>query len=298
MGERDRWNGRVIAVADLDGLAAELRGKGVEPGTARFNFTINAAIIRHFLGDDWFRDHLHPDEAHPNSFLRPDFSASEVDAKFSVQTLELAELLFNLQSVGGFRQRLDQLALKQIQSGLAELQIGQVLKSRGVPFRFVEPGEPTTVDVVFRLPCGAEGFGEIKCKEEDTAYSDGTLTRALAKARQQIGKGNAGAVFVKVPITWVDLSQAHASQPAQIALPPRIVAAAKGAMRESARIKKVIFYVLHYAYDPEWGLSVTHVTMEMSNTRNTGSSAWVADLLGAYVPGQWIGMQDLAKRWA
>jgi len=264
------------------------------PGTALFNFTIHAVIIRYFLGDEWFEAHLLPD-AHPNSYLRPDVSAADVDPSYSFRTLELAEMLLNLQFVGGFRRCLEHLALKQIQSGFAELQIGQVLWSRGVPFRYVEDGEDTTVDIIFALPDGADALAEIKCKEADTPYSDATLSRALTKARQQIGKGNEGVVFVKVPGAWVDVAQASARERPDIQLPGPIVETAKAAMRASSRIKKIIFYVAHHAYDPAWGLSSTHVTMEMSNPQN--SERWVKDLLGAYDPGRWIRMPELSQRW-
>ena len=120
--------------------------------------------------------------------------------------------------------------------------------------------------------------------------------RALTKARQQIGEGNAGVVFVKVPTAWVEVSQSHASERADIRLPAPIVAAAQRAMRASSRIKKIIFYVVHYAYDPAWGLGATHVTMEMSNPQNAGP--WTEDPLGAYEPGLWITMPELHNRWA
>lgn len=294
MAEQFRWDGTPLPLALLDAVANNLKSQGKLPGTPGFHFTIHAVIIRYFLGDDWFRDHLLPD-AHPSSFLRPDFSTGEVDPDYSVRTLELAEMLLNLQFTSGFRRCLEHLALRQIQSGLAELQIGQVLKSRGVPFRYVEDGEETTVDIVFQLSTGAEALAEIKCKEEDTPYSDATLSRALAKARQQIGKGNAGVVFVKVPSAWADVSQSHASERADIRLPAPIIAAAKTAMLGSTRIKKIIFSVVHHAYDPAWGLGATHVTMEMSNPQN--SAPWVNDLLGAYARGPWIRMPELSNRW-
>ena len=295
MADQFRWDGTPLSLALLDAVANDLKAKATLPGTSRFHFTIHAVIIRYFLGDDWFRNHLLPD-AHPNSFLRPDFSTADVDPNYSARTLELAEMLLNLQHVRGFRRCLEHLALKQVQSGLAELQIGQVLQTRGVPFRYVEDGEATTVDIVFELPTRTEAFAEIKCKEEETPYSDATLRRALAKARQQIGKDNAGVVFVKVPTAWVEISQSHASERADIRLPAPIVAAAKSTMRESSRIKKIIFYVVHYAYDPAWGLGATHVTMEMSNLSNT--APWTDDPLGAYEPGPWVRMPELHNRWA
>lgn len=288
-----KWNGTLLSADTLDEIAGKLSSEA-QPGTARFNYTINAVIIRYFLGDDWFREHLLPD-AHPESFFRPDFSNQEVDPTYSALTLELAENLLNLQGVPGFGQCLEHMALRQMQSGLAELQIGQILTLCGVPFRYVEDGETTTVDLVFRTRSGIDGLGEIKCKYEKAEYSDNTLRDALATARKQIGKGNAGVVFVKIPTSWVDVSGPIADEAPKIRLPSRIVAAADLAMRSSSRIKKVIFYVFHHACDLTWGVRVTHATMEMTSPKLDASSPWRTELLGGQ--GSWYRMHDLAKRW-
>jgi hypothetical protein len=292
MSAQFRWDGTPLSLPFLDSVAGDL-SKLAKPGTARFNFTINSIIIRHFLGDDWFRENLLPD-ARPDSFFRPDFSNTEADPRYSALTLELAENLLNLQSVRGFHRCLDHMAPRQMQSGLAELQIGQVLRLRGVPFRYIEENEPTTVDLMLQAPSGDECLGEIKCKYEEVEYSDRTLTDALATARKQIGKGNSGVVFVKVPLAWVDVLNAAANSPPDIRLPARIVAAAKAAMLQSARIKKVIFYVFHHAFDPNWGLSATHATMEMTNPQLSEISPWRGELLNG--EGTWVRMPDLAKR--
>lgn len=293
MAARFRWDGSPLSLSFLDSVANDL-ATIAKPGTARFNFRLHAFIIRYFLGDEWFREHLLPD-AKPESFFRPDFSESEADQRYSALTLELAENLLNLQFVKGFYRCLDHMAPRQMQSGLAELQIGQVLKSRGVSFRYVEEDDSTTVDLLLKTPSGEEGLGEIKCKYEEAEYSHRTLMDALSSARKQIGKGNSGVVFLKVPLAWVDVQTPTASGPPEIRLPPRIVAAANSAMRQATRIKKVVFYVFHYAFDPNGELSVTHATMEMTNPQLNEASPWSAELLGG--EGVWVRMPDLAKRW-
>lgn len=290
---RFRWNGEHLSFALLDAVASDL-AKQARPGTARFNFTMHAVIIRHFLGDDWFKEHLLPD-AREDSFLRPDFEKQDFDPRFSVLTLELAENLLNLQTVQGFRTCLDHMAGRQMQSGLCELQIGHVLRSRGVSFRYVEEGEPTTVDLVLQTQSGVEGLGEIKCKYEEGEYSDKTLRRALATARKQIGKGNEGVVFVKLPSAWLKVVPRGVDDPPQIVLPAEVVATAKDQMRRASRIKKVVFYVFHHVFDPARGLGVTHATMEMTSSQLTDESPWRAELLGG--SGPWTTMQELSSRW-
>lgn len=290
---RFQWNGEHLSLALLDAVASDL-AKQARPGTARFNFAIHAVIIRYFLGDAWFKEHVLPD-AREDSFLRPNFGEQDVDPRFSVLTLELAENLLNLQTVQGFRTCLDHMAVRQMQSGLCELQIGHILRSRGVPFRYVAEDEPTTVDLVLQTQSGVEGLGEIKCKYEEAEYSCKTLQRALATARKQIGKGNEGVVFVKLPSTWVEVSPRGRGDPPQIVLPREIVVTAEDQMRQASRIKKVVFYVFHHAFDPARGLGVTHAAMEMTSSRLTEESPWRAELLSGIGP--WTTMQQLSCRW-
>ncbi|WP_312733617.1 hypothetical protein [Brevundimonas sp.] len=290
---RFRWSGDYLSVALLDAVASDL-AKQIPPGTARFNFTMHSVIIRYFLGDEWFKEHLLPNARH-DSFLRPDFEKQDVDPRFSVLTLELAENLLNLQTVQGFRTCLDHMAVRQMQSGLCELQIGHVLRSRGVPFRYVDEGEPTTVDLILQTQSGDEGLGEIKCKYEGAEYSKKTLRGALERARKQIGKGNEGVVFVKLPSAWLKVVSRGGGDPPQIILPAEIVATAKDQMRQASRIKKVIFYVFHHMCDPARGLGVTHATMEMTSSRLTEGSPWRAELLSG--SGPWTTMQELSRRW-
>jgi len=281
----------------LDAVAADLKRKA-QPGTPKFNFTINAVIIRYFLGDAWFSKHALPN-SNPESFLKPDFltdRADEVEPNYSIRMLQLAELLFNLQDVRGFAKRLDHLLLGQLEPGLAELQIGRVLRERGVPFRYVEDGEPTTVDIIFRTPDGSEALCEIKCKRETTPFSAQTLRNAISVATGQIGKGNAGIVFIKVPTAWVDVQQSDPRTRPDIRLPSAIIAAAKNELRQASRIKKLIFYVFQYAYEAEWGFSLTNTTMEFNNPKNT--AFWKGDLLAAYPGGTWSELPEIAKRWA
>jgi len=288
-----RWDGRYLTLQEVDAWAQELK-KHAAPGTARFNFTINASIIRYFLGDAWFEKHMYLD-AHPDSFLRPDFSKGDADPRYSIHTLEFAEMLLNLQVVRGFARVLENLSLKQLESGLAELHIGTILRKFGVPFRYVEEGDSTTVDIMFRAPDGSDALCEIKCKYETTGFSESSLRSAIGEARRQIGKGNTGVVFVKIPVSWMYVEQASAREKAVINVPPQVIAVAKSELRQTSRIKKLIFYVAHHAYEEGWGLSVTQATMEFTNSKN--AAPWKADLFSSYQPGAWYSLHRLAQRW-
>ena len=283
-------------MAALDAFAAHLAETNA-PGTTRFIYMMNLYVIEHFLGADWLDRHASLD-AHPNSFLKPKFDERDMAPLYSVRILQLAEMLLNLQGVQGLYAVLENLEGDQLQSGYAELQVGMVLMQRGVPFRYVDPKleQGKTFDLELLLPSGEEGRGEIKCKYADTPYSDGTLRDALERARGQISAGNSGVVFVKIPEDWVQVSQGHPRERATMALPPEIVAAARDGLRQTSRIKKLIFYITQMGFDPDWGISTTHCTMEMNNAQNPTNSPWNAELLGSAIQ-TWVDIPHLIKRW-
>lgn len=295
MGERYRWNGELLSLQALDASAERLRAT-FDPGSASFNYQIHARIIRHFLGDEWFRQNVSL-TASPKSFLRPDFVADMPDPHYSAYMLRLAELLINLQAVRGFSHCLDHMATRQIQAGLAEMQIGQLLYACDIPFRYLASGDVKSPDIAFQLPSGAEVFAEVKCKLDGAAYSDKALRNLSEKARKQIGSGNEGAVFVKVPLSWVDITKTNQGGPPKITLPDQLVHAARHELSGSSRIRKMIFFVFYHAVEPDGSLAITQVTMEVTSPSLEVSSPWRAELLGPEVPGRWVSMMDLAARW-
>jgi len=296
--ERFRWDGTPLTLAVLDAFAKDL-SRDAQPRTPRFSHTIHVAVIYHFLGQAWYKKHAHIG-SHPNSYLLPEFDGEDKAPMYSIRILNFAEMLFNLQNIPGFSACLEQLHLNQLQSGLAELQVGMVLQQHGVAFRYIDPAaDPkNTCDLEIILPSGDVARGEVKCKYEDAEYSDATLTNALAQARKQIGSGHSGIVFVKIPQTWVTVTQEHPKQMAEIVLPTNIIEATKAAFRGSTRIKKVIFYIYHVGYDPSWGIGVTNVTMEMTNPQNGPHSSWTPLLLDSPQVVNWITIPELITMWS
>lgn len=126
------WDKEPLTLAKLDVLAEKLT-RSLTPGTARFNYVMNVSIINYFLGHEWFEKYAYIN-SHKDSYLRPYFIGDhDIDRIYSVQIVELAELLINLQFVRGFPKILEHLSLKQIESGLAEMRVGQCLKERVFP---------------------------------------------------------------------------------------------------------------------------------------------------------------------
>jgi hypothetical protein len=115
-----------------------------------------------------------------------------------------AEMLFNLQSVSGFDTCLRQLASGQLESALAELQLGMMLYQAHHKFRYIDPNAISgkTFDLEIDFPNGATSGAEIKCKEDATELSIETVRNSLGEARSQLPAGGEGIVFVKVPQSW------------------------------------------------------------------------------------------------
>jgi len=296
MAERFRWNGTPLTLAELDEFAAHV-AKDAPVGTPKHNQAMRVFIVMHFLGEDWYLKHAHID-SHPDSFFFPEFNEQDFAPRYSIMLLQLAEMLFNLQDMPGFATCLEHMSLNQMESGMAELQVGMVLKQQSIRFRYVDPkvDDTKTYDLEIQLSTGEFACGEVKCKYERTPYSDATLRNALGEARKQIGAGNNGIVFVKIPQDWVGTEHVDASVIARVKLPPEIIAATKSALRVSKRLKKVIFYVFYVVYEAAQ-VGATHATMEMSNEHNGAGSPWSVPLLTSPRIENWLTIPQLVERW-
>jgi len=121
-----------------------------------------------------------------------------------MRILNLSEMLWNLQGVGGVRNPLQDIASGQIEPGLAELQAGMLLMKNGRQFRYVDRvARRRTYDIEI------EGAGrlwpaEVKCKIDGTDLSEATIMSALQKAHDQLPRDEAGGgiVFVRCPRSW------------------------------------------------------------------------------------------------
>lgn len=295
MSENFVWNKAPLSLARLDAVAENLK-RSSTPGTARFNYIMNVAIITYFLGHDWFEKHAYLN-AHSDSYLRPNFIGDhDIDRIYSIQIVELAELLLNLQFVRGFPKILEHLSLKQIESGLAEMHVGQCLKEKGIPFKYVEDTDNTNVDIILEAPDGSVAYCEIKCKYESTDYSENTINSSFRKAARQIGKGNSGVLFIRIPENWILISRSNSSDIVEILPPDGFLNNINDQIRQYSRIKKVILYISQIILDSEMSTGSIHRTLEFSNPMNV--YPWNIEFLGAYPPGEWIGIVKLGERWA
>jgi hypothetical protein len=92
-------------------------------------FTLAVKIIRHYLGQQWYEEHIFQDsgQTRPPGFLRMNFSRGFEGERVNARRLDLAETLFNLQHIEGFDDRVDQLRRGDIESTIAELDLARFL---------------------------------------------------------------------------------------------------------------------------------------------------------------------------
>jgi hypothetical protein len=181
------------------------RGDG--PGTA--NHHALYYVLAHFLGEPWLRTHvLYGCPRQGYLSMNPTMVDDELglDKAHTQRVLQLAETLFNLQSVQGLDERLDLLFSGQIESTMAELDFGMFLRMQGADFRYVPPSgvKGHDYDVELLYPDGLVACADSKCKLDGSAFSRDGLLSTLKKARKQLPANRPGIAFVKIPQEWVD----------------------------------------------------------------------------------------------
>jgi hypothetical protein len=200
-------------------------------------FTLAMSVIRHFLGEQWCKDHIVQDAEHsrPPGFLRLDFAPGFEGERKTARVLDFAEMLFNLQHLEGFDDRIDQMRAGQIEATFAEFDFARFLYIHDIAFRFVEPsgskGEDYDVDI--KYADGRETCGDAKCRLEDTEVRAETVKNSLDKARRNnLPSDRPGIIFVKVPQTWLEEASVRSG----------IRAVVEGFLRNTGRIVSVVVY--------------------------------------------------------
>ena len=197
-----QWTGDPLTIADLDGWAAERAGLA-PVGSSLFLNVVQTSIICHFLGWDWYADNAWLTSP-TTSFLHPHFGPDGLAPVWSMRMLNLAEMLFNLQGIEGFRACLDHMTRDQLELTVSELQIGMMLYQSQIAFRYIDPATVIgkSPDIEITLQDSSSALADIKCKYEETIVSEATVRNTLKKGLNQLPSGRPGLIFVKVPQAW------------------------------------------------------------------------------------------------
>jgi hypothetical protein len=275
-----------IATTDLqaiiDGFPREVHE---EPG--RLMFTLAVKIIRHYLGQQWYEEHIFQDsgQTRPPGFLRMNFSRGFEGERVNARRLDLAETLFNLQHIEGFDDRAEQLRRGNIESTIAEFDLARFLHLHDVVFKFVAPIGERGKDFDFAVTYGdgREACVDAKCRLEGTEVRAETIRNSLNKARQNnLPADRPGIIFVKVPQRWIEDDSVRADMHEVV----------KGFLRNSRRVVSVVLYTIAVSAMPDRELVLMrHRFDERPNSFHRFDLTKTWTLFQDYkIPREWGGM--------
>jgi hypothetical protein len=202
----DTPNGRRRAFLGLSSLQQMAR-QAVPIEISQFNYRtylLALSLLRLFFGLPWLERYvLTPSKS--GTFLGHDNSSVESWNFHVARVIIFAEMLFNLQKTAGLDDVLEHISGGQIESAYAELEAGKLLYKYGIGFRFVRSQKihQKDYDIEFFHHNGSLVCAEARCKLESTDLGRATILSTLRKARNQLPRDLPGAIFLKVPQTWI-----------------------------------------------------------------------------------------------
>jgi hypothetical protein len=262
-----------------------------QPDSPSFLFNLQKGILDHFFGMQWL-DTFGALEGHKRSYLRPTLDGAGEATDFSMRLLNLAEMLYNIQTAPGVRNPLQDISSGQIEPGLAELQAGMLLMRNARPFRYLEraPGRQTHD---LEIECGGRLWpAEVKCKIDGTDLSEAAIISALRKARDQLppDETGSGVVIVRCPRAWAT------DRSGPVVMPPQTITAVNNYLRNSRRIGLVVFYVFQYERRVDDFL-VTNAVREVPSHRHPSLDWWDHPLFPMDDRGNWETWPMLVDSW-
>ncbi len=271
--------------------AVGLANEELSPIFAKFATTV--AIIKYWLGDEWIERNLAPGQGSPLFRLEFGYGAPTAELK-ALRMRNIAENLFNLQYVEGFRELVQSIRNKEAEASLAELQVGRLLYINDVDFKFVMPSgiAGQDYDVEIRVP-GHTICGETKCKVSSSTFNVKSLTNDMRKAARQLPKDKPGVLFVNFPPHWLEGEDQYAAE-------QRTVEAAIAALRVVSRVVSVILYTAPLGHDGTMA-SESHFFKEVPNPAHKFPASPHFKLLNYRpssghwdsMPSKWLRLYDL-----
>jgi hypothetical protein len=269
MVERHRWDGAPLAEAELLDWIRAANGVKPRPSPALLSHVTCRWIISHFLGEEWFPRYAGVDSP-ASSYFHPHFRQDTGKAaEYTARLFSLAECLFNLQRVRCFHACIDNLVKAQIESAVAELQIGMMLFQDRIEFQYIDPrttlGRACDLEILIR---DKRVVADVKCNYEIRQYSRNLVANTLDGARKQIPRGRAGIVFVKVPQAW------SKQFGAEVRLPVELIRQTGEFMARTSRVVKVVYYLFHLEFMADGGMMNRHAVSELPSPRLAEDSLW------------------------
>ncbi len=169
--------------------------------TARL-YGLASEVLIHLLGAAWVGDNVFGNKP-LDQFLRSRPESKEDRFKMTDRLVDVAEMLFNFQSISGIENLFENIKKDKIESYVGELQSAKLLHFNNTAFYFNTPSnqkgldfDAVVIDQGFEIPC------EFKCKIENTKFSENTIKEVLKHAREQLPKDIPSIIFIKLPENW------------------------------------------------------------------------------------------------
>ena len=253
-------------------------------------YALSTTVLRIFLGDEWCDSQL-PGTPRAHHLFQQTGLEAEARMRAQSWTVALAEMLFNLQDVAGFDDRLEKLRSSELEAAVAELEAARLLVFSGLPFRFVEAtgqkGSDYEMKVV--LSGGDAASAEVKSKAESTPLSRQTILNSLKKAAGQVPADSPALIFLRLPASWLTKSQVRST----------VETAVDTHFRKSGRVVAVVLFW------EEWHLTETGALLrlakfrEMTNQKSTFYKPENSDLIKGLDdqpdPRRWVRFIDLRE---
>jgi len=208
----------------------------IQSNAGKRTFWLAVAVLRYVFGPEWVEEHVGLGSTTPGFLRLISADADKTESERSAfKIADLGEVLLNLQGVEGIDLPLDKMKGGEIESGYAELDLGRMLYTSGINFRYVKPQQKKGLDydVEIIMPDGCIVCADAKCKIEATEFSEATVKNSLQTARKQLPKDRPSIIFVKVPEKWLE----------QVGIGKSLNEIAIEFLRGTGRIVSVKFYI-------------------------------------------------------
>jgi hypothetical protein len=191
------------------------------------------------------------------------------------RTIDLGELLFNLQHIEGFDGCVARLKGGDVEPALAELDVARMLYINDQMFWFVEPQGKTGDDYDFLVlyPGGVGACIEAKCNIETPEVNLSTIKNSLQKARKQLPETAPGIIFVKLPAQWLSVPEFQRKS----------IETAMAFLRGTKKIVSVKYYVAPFHF-VNGHLGQGHMFKEITNPQHRFDTSRNWDLLSHWIP--------------
>jgi hypothetical protein len=172
---------------------------------ANRSYLLGLGIVKDFLGQEWLDKHVDPESAR-GGYVRLTVGTGHETQLSSWRITDLGEVMFNLQHVPGFAERVEEMKRADPEASIAELHVARIIYINGWPFRFVQRSGERGKDYDYEIESQWDITicADAKCKIESTPLSTRTILNTLSKSRSQLPKDAPGMLCIKFPRNWTD----------------------------------------------------------------------------------------------